>query len=156
MFTRLRSRRQRGFTLIELISCLVVLGVVVAIAAPSFFDHQTFAARGYADDIASSLRYARRIAVASGCRVQVTVAAAGYSAWQQPTLASCNGAGAWSTPVLRADGTQLSGAPPTDVAVTPVIVEFRSDGASATGNAAIVVGPHIVDVDGATGRVSVR
>jgi MSHA pilin protein MshC len=147
------SRRQTGFTLVELIACLVVLGVIAAIAAPNFFDHQTFVARGYADDLASSLRYARRIAVASSCNVRLTIDAAGYSAWQQE---SCN-SGAWTTPVLRPDGTRLDGITPTDVNIAaPTAVEYLDDGAAATGATTIAVGTHIVSVDGPTGRVSVQ
>jgi MSHA pilin protein MshC len=153
VFDRLNSRRQMGFTLIELIACIVVLGVIAAVAAPSFFDQGAFVARGYADDVASSLRYARRIAVASGCRVQMTIDAAGYSAWQQST---CN-TGAWTTPVLRPDRTQLNGATPTDVNIAATtIIEFSSNGAAPTGSVAINIGAHTVSVNGATGRVSLQ
>lgn len=150
-------RRQRGFTVIELVACIVVLGILAAVAAPSLFDNQTFIARGYADEVASSLRYAQKIAIASGCAVQVTVDAAGYNARQQATLATCNGAGAWSTQVRRSDGTTLSGGTPANVNVNPATtVEFQPDGDPAGGAAAINVGPHIVTVDGNTGRVSMQ
>jgi MSHA pilin protein MshC len=151
------ERRQGGFTLIELIACIVIMGILAAVTAPRFVNMQTFTQRGYADDIASSLRYARRIAVASGCKVRVTIDGAGYSAWQQATHAACNGAGAWTTQVLRPDGTPLDGTAPNDVNIAPAsVVEFWSSGAAATGSAAITVGTHTVSIDGATGRVSVQ
>lgn len=150
-------RSQRGFTAVELVACIVIIGVLAAVATPSLFDNQTFVDRGYADEIASSLRYAQRIAIASGCKVQVTVTAAGYNAQQQAALATCNDAGAWVTQVLRADGAALSGATPTNVNVNPdTTVEFQSDGRLAGGVATINVGPHIVTVDAATGRVSMQ
>lgn len=146
-----------GFTLVELVSCIVILGILAAVTAPNFFDNQTFLARGYADEVASSLRYAQRIAIASGCKVQVTVNAAGYNAQQQAALATCNGAGAWTTQVLRADGAALSGATPANVNVNPnTTVEFQFDGRLAGGVATINVGPHVVTVDAATGRVSMQ
>jgi MSHA pilin protein MshC len=152
MARRTRSS-QRGFTLIELIACVVILGILAAIAAPRFVTMQAFTERGYADDFASSLRYARRIAIASSCRVQVTIDAAGYAARQQ---ASCN-SGAWTTPVLRSDGTQLNGTTPSGINITSTtLVEFVSTGATTTGSAAITVGARTVNVAGATGRVSVQ
>jgi MSHA pilin protein MshC len=148
---------QGGFTVIELIACVVIMGILAAITAPRFVNMQTFTQRGYADDIASSLRYARRIAVASGCKVRVTIDAAGYSAWQQATLATCNGAGSWTTPVLRPDGTRLDGATPNDVTIaSATAIEFGSRGAATTGSATITVGTRTVSIDGATGRVSVQ
>lgn len=151
------GRYQRGVTLVELISCIIILGILLAVVAPTLFNNQTFVARGYADEVASSLRYAQRIAIASGCKVQVTVTAAGYNAQQQPALVTCNGAGAWTTQVLRADGAALSGVTPANVNVNPnTTVEFQSDGRLAGGVAAINVGPHVVTVDAATGRVSMQ
>lgn len=150
-------RSQRGFTAVELVACIVIVGVLAAVATPGLFDNQTFVARGYADEVASSLRFAQRIAIASGCQVQVTVTSAGYNAQQQTALATCNGAGAWTTQVRRADGTTLSGTTPANVNVNPnTTVEFQSDGRLAGGVAIINVGPHVVTVDAATGRVSMQ
>lgn len=151
--TRRAAQRQGGFTVIELLACIVILGVLAAVTAPRFVNMQAFAERGYADDIASSLRYARRIAIASDCRVRMTINADSYSAWQQATC----GAGAWITPVLRPDGTPLDGTTPDDVNIaSDTTVEFRSNGAAATGSVAIAVGARSVSIDGATGRVSVQ
>lgn len=149
------SRQQRGFTVIELVACIIILGILAAVAAPSLFDNKTFTARGYADEVANSLRYAQRIAIASGCRVQVTVNAAGYSSWQQPTLATCNGPGPWTQAVFRADGTTLSGVTPANINVNPnITLEFQSGGNLAGGSASTTIGPHIINVDAVTGRVS--
>lgn len=143
---------QGGFTVIELISCIVVMGVLAAVTAPRFANMQVFAERGYADDIASSLRYGRRIAIASDCRVRITINAAGYSTWQQ---AAC-GAGAWVTPVLRPDGTPLNGNPPDNVNVAPATtIEFLPSGVAATGSVTITVGARTVSIDGPTGRIDV-
>ncbi|MET0533303.1 MAG: GspH/FimT family pseudopilin [Steroidobacter sp.] len=155
----MRTRdRNRGFTLVELIACLVIAGILAAVAGPNFVDMQAFSARGYADEVASSLRYAQRIAIASGCRVRVDINAAGYSAWQQPNLAACNGAGAWNTPVLRADGSALNGTTPAGIAGVPnVAVVFLAGGDLAGGaGAGIPVGPYVININGTTGRVSVQ
>jgi MSHA pilin protein MshC len=100
-YTASPRRHARGFTLVELVAVLVILGIVAAVVAPRFVDTAVFSERGYADEIATSLRYARRIAVASGCNVRFTVNAAGYSA-AQPTV-RCVTAGAWGVAVQSPD-----------------------------------------------------
>lgn len=157
---RLPSRRigVRGFTLVELVACLVILGILAAIAGPSFFSIQSFSSRGYTDELASSLRYAQRIAIASGCPVRVDVIAAGYTGWQRAYFVSHNNCnGAWTTPVLRADGTALSGTTPSNVTVTPAAtLEFQPDGTLTGGSVALGIDTFTVGIDGATGRVSVQ
>ena len=42
------TRPQRGFTLVELVTVMVIIGILSATAAPRFFDTDVFANRGYA------------------------------------------------------------------------------------------------------------
>ena len=155
---RLTRRRHAGFTLIELITCMVILGILAATVGPRLLDNRAVHARGFADDLANSLRYAQRIAIASNCEVQVTVTAAGYSGWQRaPASGTCSSAGAWNQPVLRIDGTSLAAASPAGVSASPNrTIVFRTDGRPAGGATSINVGTRIVTVDGATGRVRVQ
>ncbi len=118
-----RQSRQHGFTLIELVAVLVILGIVAAVAAPRFFDNAVFTERGYADEIAASLRYARRIAIASDCNVRFTVNAAGYSA-AQPSV-RVQSRGAWGVAVQSPDRRALANATPAGVAVGAAVIEFR-------------------------------
>jgi len=56
--------RQRGFSMIELIAVLVIMGILAVAALPRFFDINTFESRGFHDQVISTLRYAQKIAIA--------------------------------------------------------------------------------------------
>ena len=65
-------RRQRGFTLIELIMVIIMLGVLAVFAAPRMFDSSDFYARGFHDETLALLRYAQKAAIAQRRTVCVT------------------------------------------------------------------------------------
>jgi MSHA pilin protein MshC len=69
--------RNLGFTLVELIMTMVIVGVLAAVVAPRFFDNNVFQERGTADQIRAALRYGQKIAVAQRRQITVTIRAAG-------------------------------------------------------------------------------
>lgn len=70
---------QRGFTIVELIMVIVILGIISAVALPRFFDRKSFDERFYFEEVLSSVRYAQKLAVASGCLVHVKINNSGYA-----------------------------------------------------------------------------
>ena len=149
----------RGFTLIELISCIVIAGILAAVAAPKFFSSQPFEQRGYVDEIAAALRHAQKVAVATGCDVSFTVNAGGYSAAQRGAVAgTCAPAGAFTLPVRRLDGQSLAGTPPANVTSNPAIqVIFNSRGRVSNGTPApLQIGTFTITVAVGSGFVSVQ
>jgi MSHA pilin protein MshC len=58
------SGRARGFTLIELIMVVVMLGVLAVFAAPRLFNSGDFKARGFHDETLALLRFAQKTAIA--------------------------------------------------------------------------------------------
>ena len=62
----------RGFTLIELIMVIVMLGVLAMVAAPKIFNSNDFNARGFHDETLALLRYAQKAAIAQRRTVCVT------------------------------------------------------------------------------------
>ena len=70
---------QAGFTLVELVSILVLAGILAAVAGPRFFSAPTFASRGYADAASGFLRYARKLAVARHGAITVQAGSDGLS-----------------------------------------------------------------------------
>lgn len=155
--TELRANaRISGFTLVELVVVIVILGILGSIAMPRFFDAGVFAERRYYDELASALQYSRKVAVASGCPVRIAVDTAGYEArQQQPVAGRCDPAGAWSIPVVLADGGQLSGSAPGGVAASPTTaIVFDALGRSSLGSDQVItVGGWSLTVRAASGYV---
>lgn len=69
---------QSGFTLVELVITIVILGILAAVVGPRFFSTQSFQERGYFDEVAAALRYAQKLSIATQCPVQVNINANRY------------------------------------------------------------------------------
>jgi MSHA pilin protein MshC len=68
-----RASNNRGFTIVELVVVIVILGIISAVAAPRFFDLQGYKEIAFKDELVSALRFAQKRAVASGEVVEVVV-----------------------------------------------------------------------------------
>jgi len=66
-----RVKNQHGFTMVELITVMIIIGILAAAAVPRFFDSNTFSSRGFHDQLISTLRYAQKIAIAQRSTVCV-------------------------------------------------------------------------------------
>ena len=72
-------KRQAGFTLIELVMVLIILGILSAVVIAKFTDKAGFQSRGFADQVQTSLRYAQKIAIAQRRYVCVAFTATSVS-----------------------------------------------------------------------------
>ncbi|MBF6622854.1 MAG: prepilin-type N-terminal cleavage/methylation domain-containing protein [Pseudomonas stutzeri] len=70
--------KEHGFTIVELILVIVIIGILAAVVGPRFFTRGNFDERFYFEEVLSTVRYAQKLAVASGCLVKVTVDSGGY------------------------------------------------------------------------------
>jgi len=86
-----RLRKTSGFTLVEMIVILVLLGIISAVALPRFFNIDGYRTRAAYDEVAGAVRYAQKLAVASGCDVQVQIVNDGYALQQHQTSCSSGG-----------------------------------------------------------------
>ncbi len=65
--------RQHGFTLVELVAVVMLAGILSAFAAVKMLDRSLIDARGFADQLASSLQFAQKAAVAQRRLVYVNI-----------------------------------------------------------------------------------
>jgi len=70
---------QQGFTLVELVVVIILVGILAVVAGPRFVGRDAFDARGYADGFLGALQYARQQAVAMRRTVCITVQSNGYA-----------------------------------------------------------------------------
>lgn len=112
--------RKTGFTLVELIVVIVLVGIVALIAAPRFFSQPSFDAARFHDAAISAIRYGQKVAVAQ--RASIYVSTAGN------TVALCYNTGcATPVPSPAGDAAYVVIAP-TGISITPVNFSFNSLG----------------------------
>lgn len=145
--------RERGFTVMELVVIIGIIGILAAIAVPRFAAVATFRAQAHFDELSAALRYAQRAAVANGgCRVQVVITA---SDWDVFAESGTCGAGTFSSNLIGLDGA-LTGSHPTGVTVTAATLTFDGLGRADTSATITVAGGDFSDsfsVVAATGFV---
>ena len=106
--------RERGFTLIELIMVMVMLGVLAVFAAPRIFNSDDFYARGFHDETLGLLRYAQKTAVAQRRTVCVNLNPTGVTLHifaSNPATGTCASAMTLNPPNTPRAGTGLVGTP---------------------------------------------
>ncbi|MCC2954695.1 type II secretion system GspH family protein [Massilia sp. IC2-477] len=81
----------RGFTMVELVMVMVLIGVVAAIGVPKLMGENSFAAAAFGDEVVSALRTAQKTAVARRRLVCVDVAATAVTLTQarEPNEGAC-------------------------------------------------------------------
>ena len=70
---------QSGFTMIELIVTMILIGILAVTALPKFSDRSIFQNRGFQDETRALLSYAQKSAVAQRRNVCVTLASTGVT-----------------------------------------------------------------------------
>ena len=101
-----------GFSLIELISVIVLLGILGIVALGRFTDQNLFVARGFFDDTVTAVRFAQKLAISSGCDVRVITTANSYQLRQSTTCTADNFSNPVASPANRSNNYQSTNIPP--------------------------------------------
>jgi MSHA pilin protein MshC len=155
------TRASRGFTLVELVTILILIGILAVVALPNLDQTQGFGATSFRDRVAASLRFAQKSAVAKRRLVCATIPADGLSLTL--TVDAAFGAGACASAMAGADGaTPAAVSPSATVTLTPAgTLHFQPSGrvtvdppGTITANFVLTVtGQAPITVNGATGYV---
>lgn len=151
---------QKGFTLIELVMVIVLLGILSATVLPKFFAVTRYKNKLFLDDTLSALRYAQKLAVATGCNVQVSIDNNRYtlsrSANADRSLCTSNLPTDFSLPVRHPgtgepDYTHVENG--VSLTATPSSFYFNALGQASAEVTVTLAGDKIISVVAATGFV---
>lgn len=125
------SVRQSGWTLIELVTVLVMLSALAIIAGPRLIGQADINRLQFEQQLLNALRYAHKQAMNSGCAIRVEVRAAsndyGVYLRDDATANSCGSAGFGSNPLPDPAGGVYAGNAPDGVTISSGLA-FTFDG----------------------------
>jgi MSHA pilin protein MshC len=151
--------KAKGFTVIELISVVVILGIITASAIPLMSSKSAYDERFFYDDLLQAFRFSQRLSVASGCSVQISLSGTSFSLLQD---SACNSASPVFDKTVYLPGSgdvYQNNDLPTGTTYTsslsPIIFNSLGQAVNSSANvfsqATIVVGGRTILVDGETG-----
>jgi len=147
-----------GYTLVELVVVMLLMGILAAAAMPRFFGASRFEEMGFADASIAAAGFAQKLARNSGCDTLFAIDDDGYGIYQR---ASDCASGALTRPVQRSGGGDWTQPRPEGVTVTPLEVYFDGSGrpfAADSGKllataASYTVGSRTIAIEAETGFV---
>lgn len=150
MFTM--NKPAAGFTLVELVVILIVVGVLAVVALPRFFDQNDFYARGFYDETLSILRYGQKTAVA-----QRRLVCASFTTTSITLRIATNFGGVCDKDVTGPSGStpyQVSARGSVQFSPLPSALSFNPDGSASAGASIQVSGTSaVITVTKETGYV---
>lgn len=126
----LRDAGNAGFSLVELVAIMVVVGVVAAFAIPRFVDRTGFESRGFYDQAQGIVRYAQKIAIAQR---QSSPKAPVFVVITASQIRICYDAACATAVTDPTTGAALALTAPNGVTLTPASFSFDGAGAPSVG-----------------------
>ncbi len=142
------SRKNAGYTLIELIMTIIIIGILAAIAVPRFIKPSDFLISGFTDQVKATLRYAQKVAIAQNRFVCVVFTSNSLTLTLGAT-ASCG----TNLKSLTGSATTVLNAPAGLVfSTTPANFNFDVRGRPSVGQQ-VTLGSSSITVEAETGYV---
>jgi len=147
-------RNNCGFTLVELVTVMVILGIMSVVGGAKFFNNETFKETQYHQEILSAFRFAQKIAIASQNKVTICLGSNSYELYY--SSGACSG-----TKVKHPAGSGKDSSgnnslfyehhDTSDISSTSDYTFSAAGNASATGN--FTIGGHNITIEPVTGYV---
>ncbi len=145
--------KQRGFTMVELIVTMVIIGILAIAVLPRFGLLRGFDEIGFRDQVKATLEYARKSAVAGRRAVRVTIVGSGVTVERQQQTPEGEGTAGW-LPLNLPGGSTHTFSAPAGVTLTPdTTLVFDPLGRPSPGATLAVSGAGTITVEAETGYV---
>lgn len=141
-----RIGRLEGFTLVELVLVVILLGILSFAALPRLSNTSVFQASAFQSEVVAALRYAHKSAISHRRLVCATVTASSVTL----TIASANGAANCNAALPGPDGNNAFASVTTDL-INPVpagTIFFQPSGVVTSDGAGTQVANYTINVSG--------
>ena len=133
-----RASKTDGFTMIELVTVMSIVGIMAAYALPSLRQMMFLKTAGYSDVVKATIDYARKLAVAQRRHTCVSIAASTITVTVDRGLPASHTNGTCPSTLLLPSGSNVVTAPST-VTVSPAVsLDFDAEGRPVTGAPATI------------------
>lgn len=155
--------KQQGFSLIELVMVIIILGILAATAIPRFFSQSAYDERFFYEDVMAGLRHSHKLAMSTGCKVQFDVNANGFVLQQDANCFNAASAADFSIDVIRpgeGDDYSVSSRPAGSAwsSTTPPLIftargQVTNSGGSILTQTTLNAAGRTITIDGHTGYI---
>lgn len=129
---------QRGFTLVELIVVILIIGILSISIAPRFFGVASYENRKVTDELLSALRYSQQMAMNRGGDIQLVLAANNFTVQRSD-----------ATPLRSPDGLfPYTKTFPNSIAATPNTIRYNALGQPVSAVGVPIAVNFTIDING--------
>ena len=154
----MQGQYQKGFSLVELVTVVVLLAIIAVAAFSRMSGFGSFEQKGFFDEVTSALRYAQKLALSTGCSVQVSLTSSAYALKQGDSCTSSSYTRNVLRPGDRRSAYQNS-TPPDGVSISPaatLVFTPQQQVTGLSGNTTFTIGAYSFTVYQNSGLVDVN